>query len=218
MVSGDPPKLGAARGCAMLGLVMLSSATALAAPSPGSVEALMAQLASTRRLQASYEETKTLAVLKRPLRSSGQLIYRRAPVALARVVESPKPARVVITPVELATYRPKLPPERLSLRERPEVQALVGSLLALLQGDLARLREAYGVSFAVSETGWSLVLTPKGKRLSALVRKLSFEGVGRELRVLSIEEASGDRTVTQVSSIRFDPRPTSEDDQVFEAP
>lgn len=204
---------------AALGLALGTTQTSTGS-SVDSARALMAGLAQVERLEADYEETKTLAVLKRPLRSRGQLFYRRHPAAaMARVQQKPQAARVLVRANELATYRPGQRPERLSFEGRPELRALVGSLLALLEGNLAELQKAYTVRFTTVPEGWVLELTPKSERLSAMVRRLQFRGRGLAVSSFRVEEARGDSTETKILAATLEPDWTPEIERSrFEGP
>src|SRR5690606_13028439 len=100
-------------------LTITSTATTLAQPSapnnpPGSEAStpqelavgpqnavqLFEKLAALDGLEATFVETKKLALLRAPLKSKGSLYYMR-PGYLLREIESPSPSRVLITPTTL---------------------------------------------------------------------------------------------------------------------
>ena len=89
--------------------------------------------------------------------------------------------------------------QRVDLAGRPEVRSLVSSLLSLMSGDLAGLKATYEVAYDVdSKKGWRLALTPRAERLAALIKTMRFEGAGQTVRRIIVEEASGDRSVTEI--------------------
>lgn len=184
---------------------------------PKSAEALLDVLRRAPGFSALFVEEKTLAVLQRPLVTRGRMIFRRSPPTLVRELESPPSTRVVVTADRLSTVRGEAV-EHLELAGRPEAQALVGSLLALLRGDGEALAAAYALEFVSEGKGWTLALRPKSSRLSALVSKLTFKGHGEALDELVIEEASGDRTVTRVSALAWRTRPDPADAPLFAVP
>lgn len=165
---------------------------------PKNVEALMAGFAGLTGFEARFVETKTMALLAVPLKTEGRL-YFSAPARLLRVVDKPQPARVLVTPTEVTMKAAGSNTQRLDLAARPEVRALVSSLLSLLTGDLNALRGAYRLDYAAGGDGrWRLQLTPKSDRIAALVAGLRFEGIGRAVDRITVEESSGDRVVTEI--------------------
>lgn len=200
--------------------LLLLSSLAASAPvkAPGSVDALLAQFAEQKGFEARFVETKTMAMLSSPLKSEGKL-YFAAPDRLLRVVEAPHAAKVLVT-TKAVTMRANGRTQHLDLAGRPEVRALVSSLLSLFSGDTAALKAAYAVDYTPKPDGsWKLALKPKDERLSKLVTAMVFDGEGRGVRRITIEEASGDRTVTEIT----DPKPGAKLDpssleRRFEAP
>jgi hypothetical protein len=185
---------------------------------PRDVGALLAAFAANPGFEAEFAETKTIALLSAPLETRGRIYFRR-PDRLLRVVESPVRARVLVTPHEVK-MRSDGKVERLALGTMPEVRALVSSLLGLLAGDRAALEEAHAPSLELLDGGrWRLTLVPRSKRLAALVGELRFEGRAAIVERITVREASGDVSVTEV--LRPDPTrvfPEGALDRLFESP
>lgn len=180
-------------------LAVVIPAEALGAPAAPSVEALMKDFSSLRGFEARFVEKKTMAsILAIPLVTEGRL-YFSAPGRLLRVVEKPRPARVLVTPAEVL-MRSGGATQRIRLSDRPEVRSLVSSLLSLFTGNLAALKTTYTVDYEVlADERWRLELVPRSPRLSALIEGMRFEGRGRSVDRIIVEDASGDRTVTEIS-------------------
>ncbi len=159
--------------------------------------ALMAQIRDAPGFEARFVETKRIALLSAPLVTSGRM-YLGPDRALARVVESPRRSRVVVEADRLTTVEGERV-ERLDLSGQPEAKALVGAVRALLAGDLPTLEVAFTVGFVAEDEAWTLTLTPRSDRLGALVRRLSFEGRGPAPVRFTVEEKSGDTTITELS-------------------
>ena len=166
-------------------------------PAPRTVEAFMSGFRELKGFEARFVETKTMALLSVPLRTEGRL-YFSSPAALLRVVERPQPARVLVTPTTV-TMRAGGQTQRVDLASQPEARSLVSSLLSLLSGDLKALKKTYQVAYETGPDGrWSLVLNPRNERVAALVEQMRFDGVGRSVERITIDEASGDRAVTEI--------------------
>lgn len=167
-----------------------------------SLTELMRSFESARGFEARFIERKQMKMLSKPLVTEGKL-YFAGPDRLVRVVERPRPARVVVTPKAVVTIRGS----HIDRLERPEVQALVGSLLSLFRGDLNGLRRVYELKYEVETRPshhWQLELRPKSKRLQSLLRRLRFEGQGPTIVRTTVEDTSGDVTISDIHDARID--------------
>ncbi len=175
---------------------------------PKTAEELFTQLSTLTGLEATFVETKKMALLRVPLRSEGKLYYMR-PGYLLRQVTQPKPSRVLITPdrLELSDSRGS---RTMDLRSRPDVKLFVESFLKVLAGDRAALAEVFDISFArtpsplaqpadaASGLEWTLTLTPKAAPLNHIVRKLTLSGSGYAVQRMEVLETKGDHATTEL--------------------
>ena len=203
----------------IMALVVAGAAQAKpdAVSAPPTVEAFMQGFTELKGFEAKFIETKTMSLLAVPLTTEGRL-YFSAPGQLLRLVDKPQPTRVLVTPTSV-TMKAAGQTQRLDLASQPEVRSLVSSLLSLLTGDLEALQATYDVAYEVDASGrWGLNLTPKSKRLSVLVERMRFEGRGRAVARIIVEEASGDRAVTEIVDAQPGRRFTAEERaRLFEA-
>jgi hypothetical protein len=174
-----------------------------AEPAPEVVEeidldSLLEAFASMPGLEAQFVEEKQLAMLARPLTSSGTLYFTQ-PGLLHRRVDDPRPSTVVITPDTL-TFSDDSGTEIIDLRSRDEVRLFVESLVWVLAGDRAALDEVYEIDFANAPAGWTLSLTPRSSPLSDIVSSLTIRGEGLAVAEIRVDETAGDLTVTRITS------------------
>ena len=84
--------------------------------------------------------------------------------------------------------------------------AVLGDLLVLLGGDLARLRARYDLSIPSRKDGITLVARPRAEEVAKLVTRLELDA-GPELwsvRRVVIEEPGGDRSAIAFSRVQRD--------------
>ena len=123
----------------------LFAASASAQPGPpgpaGLLPEVMARLAQAPERRATFEEEKRLAVLDRPLRSTGTLLYRR-PRHLERHTIYPAPESLVVDGDRLVLTVGQEPLERSHRREGRIVRRFHGveteAQLAIPLGDHGR--------------------------------------------------------------------------------
>ena len=183
---------------------------AVLAPSPGraaepplALEPLMAALAQHGPGTVRFAETKTSALLKAPIESSGTLTYA-APSRLEKRTLAPRDERFAVdgetVVVEMAA-RDAGEKRRFELRlgDYPAIRAFVESIRGTLAGDLAALRRYYRVELEGTWADWRLHLLPSDPQLADVVLKVVIGGAGGEVRRIEILEASGDRSVMTIT-------------------
>jgi hypothetical protein len=169
-------------------------------PTLGAHELLEA-FAEVQGLQANFEETKFLALLSVPLKSSGKL-YFFAPGTLLRQIETPEPSTLLIQPGKLRMSNSG-GTETIDLRQSDALRLFVTSLLHVFAGDEKALTDNYEMDFKASTEGanWTLTLTPKAEPLTAMVRELILSGEKLKVESIEVREPSGDRSVTRLSDV-----------------
>jgi outer membrane lipoprotein-sorting protein len=181
------------------GIVVLSAGLLSVTSAPvfaDDLDRLMGLLAQRAHGHVSFEEEDRVALLNRPLHSSGELLYDR-PDRLEKRTLAPKPASLVVQGdmLTLVTgHRRRV----LALRDYPQLAPFVESLVATLAGDRRALERIFKVAFAGTLENWSLQLTPLSPNLEALVEEVRIDGTRAELRSLTILEADGDSSVMTI--------------------
>jgi len=184
-------------------LAALAASPARAADPPLALEPLMAALAQNGPGTVRFAETKTSALLKAPIESSGTLTYA-APSRLEKRTLAPRDERfavdgetvVVEMPARNAGEKRRL---ELRLGDYPAIRAFVESIRGTLAGDLAALRRHYRVELEGAWSDWRLHLLPSDPQMAELVLKVVIGGAGGEVRRIEILEASGDRSVMTIT-------------------
>jgi outer membrane lipoprotein-sorting protein len=176
-----------------------------------SLDGLLAAFRKSPGVSARFVEEKHIALLKKPLKSEGS-IYFLAPGKLARIVDSPKPSKILLEGDELRISDGK-GVRLVDLSKNAAVAALVRSFVNLLHGDRAALEKDFSVKLTSSSGGgFSLRLVPKAAPLNQLVTSIEVVGKGLVLSEMTVSEASGDQTITRFSDVNTDRR-YSEDEK-----
>ena len=184
-------------------LAVLAVSPARAADPPLALEPLMAALAQNGPGTVRFAETRTSALLKAPIESSGTLTYA-APSRLEKRTLAPRDERFAVDGDTAVVEMPARTPgekRRVELRlgEYPAIRAFVESIRGTLAGDLAALRRYYRVELEGTWSDWRLHLLPADPQMAELVLKVVIGGAGGEVRRIEILEASGDRSVMTIT-------------------
>jgi len=174
----------------------------LIAPSVRAAESdldrLMTLLAERAHGHVSFVEEDFLAVLDRPVRSSGELFYDR-PDRLEKRTLAPHPASLILEHGSV-TIQARGRSHVLALRDYPQFAPFVESLRATLAGDRLALEQVFQVAFAGSLEHWTLTLVPLNAKLKGVARQIRIDGARDELQTLNISLSDGDRSVMTLGS------------------
>lgn len=181
--------------------VLALSLLALGARDPATaadwdVPRLMESLAQQRGGRVAFTEKKYIAVLDRPVESSGELIYQ-PPARLEKRTLKPNVESLVLDRDLLVVERGKQK-YTLQLQQYPEITAIVDSIRSTLAGDLKALERQYRVDLEGSPERWTLTLLPSDTRMAAIVQRIRISGTRDELRQIEMLQADGDRSVMNI--------------------
>ncbi len=183
---------------AALGLALWLAAGASGA-ADWDVGRLMELLRSHHPGKAAFHETRTLALLDRPVETSGELTFT-PPDRLEKRTIGLNAERMVVDRETLTLERAgrKI---AMPLREYPQVAVLVESIRGTLAGDAAALEKTYSLALEGDPARRKLVLRPKDASLLKIVARIEISGSQALVRRVDIEQADGDRSTMVVTPV-----------------
>jgi hypothetical protein len=183
----------------LAGLALMLLARSAPADGNWTLERLLAGFARTHEAHASFIERKRVAVLDRPLVSTGELTFV-APDRLEKRTLRPRRELLSVTGNHLSIERGDRTLE-IDLRSYPEVAAFVESIRGTLAGDRGTLERFYRLKVEGDAASWALTLTPRAPGMAALVEHVRIAGQGAEISVVEIQQANGDSTLMSVQRL-----------------
>jgi hypothetical protein len=183
-----------------VGVLILALAAACAAAAqttaPPAFDELLQLLAARRHGHVTFTEMQHLAMLERPLESSGELLYD-APDRLEKRTLKPK-AQTLILEHGVLTARRGQRTHVMELRDYPQVVPFVESIRATLAGDRAALERFFRVQFDGTLAHWTLLLVPVDATLAGTVKDIRIEGERDAVRTVEIRQSDGDRSLLSI--------------------
>lgn len=164
------------------------------------LEQLAALLAGVEESQAEFVETKTMALLDRPLRLQGKL-YFRAPDYVRKEVTAPDYEDYEITGDVVRMQTADGVTRTLGLDRHPALRAFAEAFRATLRGDLEELRRFYELQLSGPAEDWLLRLTPRDATMAKHVTQIEVRGSGAELFSVLIQEADGDQSLMRIRTL-----------------
>jgi outer membrane lipoprotein-sorting protein len=163
------------------------------------IEQLMQSLAATRSGHASFVEIKSIAILEKPVESSGELFYS-APDRLEKRTLKPKLESMVLDKDKLIVEQ-RGKKRVLALHNYPEVAAFIDSIRGTLAGDRKALERNYQLTIEGDQQNWNLTLLPIEDKMKKIVAKISIAGSGNVLQTINILQADGDSSQMTITPL-----------------
>ena len=182
--------------------LLLLGASTLAVARPARAQAafdlvqLMQALAQVKAGEATFVETRTVAMLERTLQSSGRLSFA-SPDTFVR--ETLKPRREWIAVVgnsvtmSLGAHSRTVP-----LDSVPEAAVIMEAIRGTLTGNRAAIERHFSATVSGTPQRWLLELKPREPRLRELVISVRVTGLQAVVREVAVAMADGDRSVMAI--------------------
>lgn len=169
---------------------------ALPALAAWDLQQLMDTLAQNKSGRATFVETKRLAVLSKPIESSGELLFV-APDKLEKRTLKPRPESLVVDGDALLVER-GAQKYQLQLQAYPEIAAFIESIRGTLAGDRKALERNYRLALTGSPEAWVLELVPIAEKMKAVVQRIRISGARDQIANIEITQADGDSSLMVV--------------------
>lgn len=163
------------------------------------IDQLMQGLAQIRSGQASFVEKKYIAMLDRPVESSGELFYN-APDHLEKRTLKPKPESMILDGGTLVIERGRQK-HSLQLQDYPELAAVIDSIRGTLAGDRKALERSYRLSLEGGVERWILQLLPVDEKMQAIIKHIRITGAHQTVSSIEINRADGDRSLMLIEKL-----------------
>ncbi len=178
---------------------LLCLAVALPASAAFDIAQLMGDLAKHKGGRAKFVERKYLAILDKPVVSTGEMTYT-APDRLEKRTLTPKVETLLLDKDILSIERDK---QKLSinLANQPEALAFVDSIRGTLSGNRAALEKNYALHLAGNSDKWVLTLLPSDQKIASMVQRITVTGNKNQVRIIEYLQADGDRAVLNIDPV-----------------
>jgi hypothetical protein len=185
-----------ASGAASAAAVSGAATSATDVPAASDLDKLMGVLAQRKHGHVTFVEEHFLAVLDRPVESSGELLYD-APDHLEKRTTKPKPETLVLEHGVITAHRGRRT-YVLNLSDYPQIVPLIDSIRATLAGDRASLERIFKVTLDGGLDHWKLLLLPSDSAVAKSVKEIRIEGAQDAIHTVEIQQGDGDRSLLTI--------------------
>ncbi len=201
---------------ALLALAASGACAPLGAAEPATLAHISAQLGQHAVVRADFTQTRQLAVMKRPLVSSGHVLYARGHGVLWQA-EQPKRISYALGEDRIAEVGPDGARRERGVREVPGLSQVSRVLRALFDADSAVLEQYFELSLRGDAAKWELDLKPRQPQLAQVLTAIRVSG-GRFVDAVRLDEAGGDVTQIQFRNSTSAAAPSAEELQLLRGP
>lgn len=163
------------------------------------IDQLMQELAKTRDAQATFTEKKFVAILDKPVESSGELRYT-APDRIEKRTLKPRAESMQLQQNMLLIERGRQK-HRMQLQDHPELAAFVDSILGTLSGDRKALERSFRLSLEGNAGEWTLLLQPLSDKVKGVIKHIRITGSRDAVRSIETVQADGDRSLMLIERL-----------------
>lgn len=159
----------------------------------GDLDDVMGLLAMRKHGRVEFIEQQFIAVLKRPIESSGELRYD-APDRLEKRTLKPRAETLLLAGGTLTVERARSR-RVMDLNAYPQILPFIESIRATLAGDRAALERLFRLEFTGSVSRWTLTLIPLDSKMKQSVAQVRIDGTADQLIKIEIRQPDGDRSL-----------------------
>jgi outer membrane lipoprotein-sorting protein len=190
----------------LIAVAGLGIATASArAQSAFDLAQLMQTLAQVRAGVATFTETRSVAMLDRPLESSGRLSFE-SPDTFVRETLKPRREKIAVVgnnvTMSLGSRSRTVP-----LDSVPEAAVIMEAIRGTLTGNRDAIERHFTPVVSGTPQRWTLELEPREPRLRELVSAVRVAGEKAVVREVAVTMADGDRSVMTIRPVAPDAAP-----------
>ncbi len=180
------------------------------AQAPFDIVELMRTLAQVKAGEATFTETRTVAMLERSLQSSGRLSFE-APDSFVRETLKPRRERIAVVGNQVTMSigsgtgaRSRTVP----LDSVPEAAVIMEAIRGTLTGNRDAIERHFTPTVSGTPQRWTLELKPREPRLRELVIAVRLAGDKGLVREVTVAMADGDRSVMTIEPVMSTPAAT----------
>lgn len=166
------------------------------------LDSIARQLSRSPVVRAGVMQEKTLAILSRPMRSQGHLLFSRDH-GLYWAMTSPIASETVMTREALLSITDGQR-RLMTVAEQPALAAVGDIFFPVLSGDIAALQGAFMLHAEGNAQRWTLVLIPRNEPLSRFIARITLSG-STDLERMQLTDSKGDNTLMQFTDVQRTP-------------
>ncbi len=174
------------------------------------------QLANAKVLAGSFVHRKHLAEVPQPLTASGEFAYARG-LGVYWHTQKPFDSVFMLTQRGIVQRDEGAETMRLYAQEQPAVRVIADIFLALFTLDVSSLSATFDLFGKSQGERWIVGLRPKSATIGSVFKEATITGA-KDVEQVVLLDANGDRTVIELTNIRYSSAEPGSDVRALFAP
>jgi outer membrane lipoprotein-sorting protein len=171
------------------------------------LEVVAEQLSEPGVLRGIYTQTRQIAVLSRPLESTGRFLLSEK--GLQWQQEKPFENVIVADGKRVAERMADGPVRSIDGAEQPIVVEISKIFLDMFRGQHANLEDNFTVRFEQEGDAWEIGLTPRSSPMSAAIRQIKLQG-RKHIEQISVSSGAADEMTIRFFDLQTSPEQLTE--------
>ena len=185
--------------------------------SDADLEAIKKQLAPFVTLRGSFEQSKKIRVIKKPLRSEGDFALLKDKGVLWRTL-TPMTSVLRVSRDDISEIKDGKATILISMKDQPALGIIGKVLFAVFSADVDELKRHFKFTHVArpnQDGHWEASLRPRDSMVRKSVELIKLEG-GRTLESLTLDEVNGDSTLIRFKNVDENKSLSKEEAALFE--
>lgn len=197
-------------------LLLIAAIPTGKAAEPDTLTRISTQIEQHAVVRAEFTQSKQMAALKRPLITSGHVVFSRRHGVLWQI-EQPYRMSYILGEDRIVEIAADGARRERSLRDVPGLTQIGRIFRALLGANTPALRDAFEIGVLGDPAHWEIKLQPREAQLAQFLNGLFLTG-GRFVESIRIDEAGGNTTLIRFRNTRGDEAPNDAELALFGVP
>ncbi len=176
---------------------------------------LTTKLTSVRTLKAKFSQSKKIAVLKRPLISSGELIFDRQ-AGVSWTLLKPYQSTIIIDNDKLTSIDDAGKKIVIKAADQPMLYGFTKIFMAIFSGNTDELKNHFEIYYKMENDQWQIGLIPTSSELKKVLNKILMTGKDNKVNAITLWETNSDITEISFTDIVEADQLSVEDKKQFE--
>lgn len=168
---------------------------------PANFLEISSSLSKTAAITSNFVQIKKIKALRRPLKSSGQLIFSNKQGVFWHL-EKPYKSTIIINDKKMTSIDDNGKKVSFTAEEKPLLYNFTRIFMSIFTGKTEELQKHFDLYFEGNKNAWRIGLKPKSSKLGKVITSITLHGSDTLVKSLTIIEHNGDNTDISFSDIK----------------
>lgn len=151
------------------------------------------KLSSIKKLKSNFRQVKKIQALKRPLISTGELIFSKK-AGITWHLKTPIESTLIIDQEKIILMDDEKKKTIIQAKDKPMLYNFTKIFLSIFTGNTEELSQNFYIYFTGTTQDWRIGLIPKNSQLKKVIKHIILKGNNGVVASLLLQESNTDTT------------------------